>query len=141
MTTAIECTTDGKQSLRVLLVEDDDTDALLMMLYSGMLARYRFDLTRTCKIDAAFVELESNDYDLCLLDFWLGSETSLRLLPYLDRPTMRTAAVVVSNMSCRESDALRIGSGSIVFLPKVGCTIETLEGAVNSALSSKSMTH
>lgn len=141
MTTAIGIATSSKQSLRVLLVEDDDTDARLMMWYSGMLERYTFDMTRTQKVDTALSELESQDYDLCLLDFWLGNETSLRLLPYLDRPTIRTAAVVVSNMSCRESETLRIGSGNVVFLTKVNCTAKTLEGAVDSALSSKSVTH
>jgi DNA-binding NtrC family response regulator len=137
----IQCATAGKQALRVLLVEDDDTDALLMTWYSGLLERYTFDLTRTQKVDTAFFELENNDYDLCLLDFWLGSETSLKLLPYLDRPTIRTAAVVVSNMSCRESETLRINSGSVIFLTKAGCTAKALEGAVDTALSSKSITH
>jgi DNA-binding NtrC family response regulator len=141
MTTAIQGATAGKQSLRVLLVEDDDTDALLMRWYSGLLERYSFDLTRTRKVDTAFLELETNDYDLCLLDFWLGSETSLRLLPYLDRPSVRTAAVVVSNMTCRECETLRIPSENVVFLTKVGCTAKTLEGAVDTALSSKSMAH
>lgn len=141
MTTEIECATAGKQLLRVLLVEDDDTDALLMTWYSRLLERYTFDLTRTQKVETAFLELENNDYDLCLLDFWLGGETSLKLLPYLDRPTVRTAAVVVSNMTCRESETLRIPSGSVIFLTKVGCTAKTLEGAVDTALSSKSMTH
>jgi DNA-binding NtrC family response regulator len=141
MAIAIEGVTIGKQSLRVLLVEDDDTDARLMMWYSGMLERYTFELTRTHKVDTAFLELENNNYDLCLLDFWLGGETSLKLLPYLDRPTIRTAAVVLSNMSRRESEILRIRSGSVVFLAKVSCTVKTLEGAVDTALSSKCMTH
>jgi DNA-binding NtrC family response regulator len=141
MTRATDDAAVGKQPLRVLLVEDDDTDARLMMWYSGMLERYTFDLTRTEKVETALFELENNRYDLCLLDFWLGSETSLKLLPYLDQPTIRTAAVVVSNMSCKESDTLRIKSGSVIFLAKVGCTVKTLEGAVDTALSSKSIMH
>ena len=128
-----------KQSLRVLLVEDDDADARLMTWYSGMLEHYSFELTRSHDVDAAFAELQANDYDLCLLDFWIGRHTSLRLLPYLDLPTNRTATVVVSNISAEEVDTWRILSERVIFLAKVDCSAKTLEGAVDSAIQSKSM--
>src|ERR1700683_4887591 len=130
-------TLGSRPSLRVLLVEDDDIDADIVSIYAGMSEKFDFDLTRVTNIAHAREALKSGAFDLCLVDYWVGQETSLRLLTSLDRPGSHTATVVLSNISLREVEMLRIPSGGATFLSKADCSVERLEDAVQAALQSR----
>jgi DNA-binding NtrC family response regulator len=131
----------SRSSLRVLLVEDDDIDARIVFIFAGMSEKFDFDFTRVTNIAHAQDALKSGAFDLCLVDYWVGRETSLRLLTSLDRPGSHTATVVLSNISLREVEMLRIPSGGATFLSKGDCTAQSLENAVQAALQSKQYAH
>jgi DNA-binding NtrC family response regulator len=128
----------GRQLLRVLLVEDDDTDARIVLIFAAMSERYEFDLTRVKNIDEAREALARDAFDLCLLDYWVGHETSLRLLTSLDRPGSPIATVVLSNISHRDVESLRIPAGGAFFLSKGECSAKNLDNAVKAALRARS---
>jgi two-component system sensor histidine kinase/response regulator len=123
--------------VRALLVEDDDIDADIVLIYAGMSERFNFDFTRVTNIANAWEALKAESFDLCLVDYWVGQETSLRLLTSLDRPGSHTATVVVSNISLRDVEILRIPSGGATFLSKGDCSPKSLENAVQAALQAK----
>jgi DNA-binding response OmpR family regulator len=125
-----------RKPLRVLLVEDDETDARIVFLFAGMSEKYRFDVTHVRDMDEAWDAIATEDFDLCLLDYWVGHQTSLRLLSSLDGGARRVATVVLSNISSREVENMRIGSGAAFFLSKGDCSAKNLENAVQAALQS-----
>jgi DNA-binding NarL/FixJ family response regulator len=125
-----------RKLLRVLLVEDDETDARIVFLFAGMSEKYRFDLTHVRDMDKAWHAIATEDFDLCLLDYWVGHQTSLRLLSSLDGGARRIATVVLSNISSREVENMRIGAGAAFFLSKGDCSAKNLENAVQTALRS-----
>ena len=129
------------RSLRVLLVEDDDIDAGIVSIFAGMSQKFDFDLTRVTNVDHAREALKSGAFDLCLVDYWVGQETSLRLLTSLDRPGSHTATVVLSNISPRDVEKLRLPSAGATFLSKGDCSTQSLENAVQAALQSKQYAH
>ena len=131
----------SRSPLRALLVEDDDIDARIVFIFAGMSEKFDFDFTRVTNIAHAQEALKSGAFDLCLVDYWVGQETSLRLLTSLDRPGSHTATVVLSNISLREVEMLRIPSGGATFLSKGDCTAQSLENAVQAALQSKQYAH
>ena len=126
-----------RPSLRVLLVEDDDIDADIVSIFAGMSEKFDFDFTRVASIANAKEALKAEAFDLCLVDYWVGEETSLRLLTSLDRPESHTATVVLSNISQRDVEMLRIPSGGATFLSKADCSAKSLENAVQAALQLK----
>ena len=130
-------TLGSRPPLRVLLVEDDDIDASIVFIFAGMSEKFDFDFTRVTNIAHAREALKSGAFDLCLVDYWVGQETSLRLLTSLDRPGSHTATVVLSNISPRDVEMLRIPSGGATFLSKGDCSVQSLENAVQAALQSR----
>jgi DNA-binding NtrC family response regulator len=131
----------GRQLLRALLVEDDDTDARIVVIFAGMSEKYDFELTRVKNIDMAREALTHSDFDLCLLDYWVGHETSLRLLTTLERPGSLVATVVLSNISLRDVETLRIPAGGAFFLSKGDCSAKNLDNAVQAALHTRRFGH
>jgi DNA-binding NtrC family response regulator len=131
----------SRPSLRVLLVEDDDIDARIVFVFAGMSEKFDFDFTRVTNIAHAQEALKSEAFDLCLVDYWVGQETSLRLLTSLDRPGSHTPTVVLSNISLRDVEMLRIPSGGATFLSKGDCCAQSLENAVQAALESRQYAH
>jgi DNA-binding NtrC family response regulator len=127
----------GRQSLRVLLVEDDDTDARIVSMYAGMSEKYDFALKRVKNIDKAWEALQDENFDLCFLDYLVGQQTSLKLLTSLDRPESQIATVVLSNISMRDVETFRIPSGGAFFLAKGECSAKNLDNAVQIALRSR----
>jgi DNA-binding NtrC family response regulator len=127
----------GRQLLRALLVEDDDTDARIVVIFAEMSEKFAFELTRVRTIDMAREALTNGDFDLCLLDYWVGHETSLRLLTSLDRPGSLTATVVLSNISVRDVETLRIPARGAYFLSKGDCSAKNLDNAVEVALNAR----
>jgi DNA-binding NtrC family response regulator len=127
----------SRPPLRVLLVEDDDIDADIVSIFAGMSEKFDFDFTRVTNIPHAWEALKSGAFDLCLVDYWVGQETSLRLLTSLDRPGSHTATVVLSNISPRDVEMLRIPSRGATFLSKGDCSAQSLENAVQAALQSR----
>ena len=124
-------------SVKVLLVEDDDIDASIVLIFGGMSEKFNFDFTRVNDITTAWEALEAQAFDLCMVDYWVGQETSLRLLTSLDRPGSHTATVVLSNISPRDVEMLRIPSRGATFLSKGDCSAKSLENAVQAALQSR----
>jgi DNA-binding NtrC family response regulator len=131
----------SRPSLRALLVEDDDIDARIVFIFAGMSEKFDFDFTRVTNIAHAQEALKSGAFDLCLVDYWVGQETSLRLLTSLDGPGSHTATVVLSNISLRDVEMLRIPSRGATFLSKGDCTAQSLENAVQAALQSRQYAH
>jgi DNA-binding NtrC family response regulator len=124
----------GRQLLRVLLVEDDDVDAKVVSIFAAMSATYNFELTHVSSIETAMQALNATSFDICLLDFWVGQQTSMRLLTSLEKPGSKVATVVLSNISNRDAEVYRIPNGGATFLAKGNCSAKNLEIAVTTAL-------
>lgn len=131
----------SRPSLRVLLIEDDDIDAQIVDIYAGMSEKFDFELTRVENIDKAWEALKAEVFDICLVDYWVGDETSLRLLTSLERPECPTATVVLSNIPMRDVMSLRLPSRGAAFLSKGDCSAKALDYAVGVALQSRGYAH
>jgi len=131
----------SRPSLRVLLVEDDDIDASIVHIFASMSEKFNFDLTRVKDIDNAWEALKAEAFDICFVDYWVGDQTSLRLLTSLDRPESQVATVVLSNISMRDVESLRIPARGATFLSKGDCSAKNLEDAVQVALQSRQYAH
>jgi two-component system, sensor histidine kinase and response regulator len=130
-----------RPSLRVLLVEDDEIDARIVVLFAGMSEKFNFELTHVKDIPHAWEALKSESFDLCLMDYWVGDQTSLRLLTSLARSGSHIATVVLSNISPRDVETFRIPCGGAAFLSKGDCSPKNLENAVQAALQSRHCSH
>ena len=67
-------------NIRVLLVEDDEDDYVLIKDLLSEVPGKRFDLEWTGNYDDGLEAIESQRHDVCLLDYRLGDRTGLELL-------------------------------------------------------------
>jgi DNA-binding NarL/FixJ family response regulator len=129
-----------RRPVNVLLVEDDDIDARIINLVAEMVEGFNLGLTRVDSLTGAKAAiekaaLEGGKFDICLLDFWLGRESSLRFLAALEQMDHLLGTVVLSNISPQDASNLRLSSGRNYFLPKVDCTPQQLEQAIGAVIA------
>jgi DNA-binding NtrC family response regulator len=126
---------DAPKFLNVLLVEDDDTDARIIGLIADMVEGFDLGVTRVNTLTAATTALQQDKFDLCLLDFWLGRESSLRFLSALEEMDSRMGTVVLSNISPDEATKFRLGKGRNYFLAKAECMPHQLRTAIEAVVA------
>ena len=126
---------NGRRPVNVLLVEDDDIDARIIKLVAELVEGFNLGLTRVDSLTGAKAALEGARFDICLLDFWLGRESSLRFLAALEQMDSLLGTVVLSNISQQDATKLRLSSGRNYFLPKADCTPQQLEQAIGAVIA------
>ena len=129
-----------RRPVNVLLVEDDDIDARIIKLVAELVEGFNLGLTRVDSLTGAKAALdkaalEGARFDICLLDFWLGRESSLRFLAALEQMDSLLGTVVLSNISQQDATKLRLSSGRNYFLPKADCTPQQLEQAIGAVIA------
>jgi two-component system cell cycle sensor histidine kinase/response regulator CckA len=126
---------EPKNLLRVLLIEDNGNEAILIthLLRSGMgsvpvyTASVRFAA-------AALEELQRSSYDLLLLDYHLGSENGLDLLREIRRRGWDVPAVFLTGQGDESTVMRAMKSGACDYLSKANLTEGSLAQAVRYAV-------
>jgi DNA-binding NtrC family response regulator len=122
----------SRRFLNVLLVEDDDIDARIIGLVADLVENFELGVTRVNSLVDAKSAIKTTKYDICLLDFWLGRESSLRFLSALEEMDERMGTVVLSNISPQEATNFRLATRRNFFLPKAECTPDQLSSAIGA---------
>lgn len=114
--------------LSCLLLDDDPIDRRYVQWLLGRLSGFRLDVEIASTLKEAAALCAKRQYDLYLLDFWMGEETSLSLVSALraDGPDGRTIVVMSSLDDCAFQD-ISMRSGADLFLAKQDLSSGTLE--------------
>ncbi len=109
-----------EQRLKVLLVEDDDGDAMLLQ---GMLAQHRgkFDLTHVTRLDRALLKSQDQPFDVVLLDLSLADSESIETFTTLRDGGSGAPIVVLTGLDDETTavQALREGAQDYFVKAKV----------------------
>lgn len=125
--------TDPQTALRVLLIEDDDGDALLVREELEDVGA-RPDLRRVGSLRQALAEL-SPEVDCVLLDLGLPDATGLEALASLQAASPGLAVVVLTGLDDEEAGAAAVRAGAQDFLVKGQVGGDTLMRAIRYAVS------
>jgi DNA-binding NtrC family response regulator len=123
-----------RRKLRVLLVEDEAADATLI---GELLARSRrFDcaVVLASGLDAARAALDSDKFDLTILDYWIGAESSLGLLDHPAHLKHGLPALLVSAIDVVDVRGAGVAAGARAYLHKTTLSREALDAAMLEAL-------
>jgi len=123
----------GAAQVRVLLVEDDEDDALLTqrLLHGAASGRYLVDWRDS--FDTGLAALSENDYDVMLLDFRLSGETGLDLLRAARAKGTQSPAILLTGEIDRDLDILAMEAGVVDFLEKDHLRSAVLERSIRHA--------
>ena len=124
---------DNNTGLRVLLVEDDEDDYLIIRdLLSEM---KRFELEWVTDYDDALEAIERGEHDVCLLDYRLGERSGLELLHEASEKGYTVPIILLTGQGDREVDLEAMQAGAAGYLAKGQIDTPLLERSIRYAFT------
>lgn len=125
------------RSIKLLLIEDDEDDYMLIRsLLSGITAT-KYQISWTSTYEGALKELHEGDYDVCLMDYRLGSRDGLEILRnvagYREMPPM----IVLTGYGDYDVDMEAMRHGAADYLVKDQINEHLLERSIRYSIERK----
>lgn len=125
---------DSRQ-LRILLVEDDEDDFVLLEDLLSDIEGIEFVLEWAKTYEAALEALEKNCHDIYLFDYWLGRANGLDLLRTAIAKGYKVPAIVLTGQGERATDLEAMKAGAADYLVKGEITPSLLERSIRYAIN------
>lgn len=116
--------------LKVLLIEDDEDDYVLIRDLLSEVSASMYDLTWVASFDAATQELDRSRHHVCLLDYHLGLHTGLELLAEAKARDFRTPIIFLTGRGDYRVDLEAMKGGAADYLSKQELTVSLLERSI-----------
>jgi len=126
-----------KESLKVLLVEDDPDHALLVQRHFASLERGFAQVDRAGSLREALEAIASKDYDAVLLDLSLPDSSVTETLPSILREATHLPIVVLTSLNDRDLALKAVQQGAQDYLVKSQLTADLLARALQYAVERK----
>ncbi|SFR67156.1 diguanylate cyclase (GGDEF) domain-containing protein [Marinobacter daqiaonensis] len=110
--------TKPDNSLRILIVDDDQDDALLIRKYLGRMERFEARVTVESDLDRAVELCKRNRYDAVFIDYYWGDRTAEDVLRNLPAQLKTTPFVVVTSTNDLKVNASVVDAGAWDFIYK-----------------------
>lgn len=121
-------------SLRVLLVEDQEEDALLTRTLLENLPGAELQVEWVSSPDAGLAALLERRHDVCLLDYHMGQETGVAVLRKARAQAVRIPAILLTGKGSRSVDLEAMRAGAVDYLQKGSLDPEVLERSLRYAV-------
>ena len=122
------------ETIPVLLVEDEPTDAEFTRAMLGQVHGAEVTLHWSRTVDEGLTELESGRYDVALVDYMLGSDNGLDLVREAVRRELPTPMILLTGRGSREIDLEAQHAGADDYLVKRQIDPAGLERALRYTL-------
>jgi len=122
-------------TIKVLMIEDDEDDAMLTKEYLAEVENFHFDVTWESDPVRARKEMVSTNYDIFLIDYRLGSENGLDLIKFINNKGILTPSIILTGQNDLQIDIDASSYGASDFLVKTELNRSVLERSIRYALS------
>jgi len=127
-------TPSRKPLTRILIVEDDEDDFLLMDTCIREIPDWEFIIDWSYKYGEALNHIAQESYDLYFVDFLLGERTGLELLKDAMSLNCEKPIILLTGVGRREVDIEAMTVGAVDYLVKSEINTEKLERSIRYAL-------
>ena len=107
-----------KEKLKVLLVEDNPTDALIVRKRIQRDNAFEYDITHVLSGEDAILILEKNFFNIALLDYNLPKKSGLETLKTIKAKNIEIPVVMITGQGDEQVAAALIKEGAFDYLPK-----------------------
>jgi PAS domain S-box-containing protein len=121
--------------IKVLLIEDDEDDVLLVRDYLEDSGNFKFELEWEPKPEQARFKMVLGNHDVFLIDYRLGSETGLDLIKFVQQKGVITPCILLTGQGDLKVDLDATRFGAADYLVKTELNGSTLERSIRYALS------
>jgi len=107
-----------KPTYKILLIDDDEDEYIILddLLYDIQDKEYKIDWVK--KYDEALSALQSNHYDVALVDYRLGTESGINLIKQAVTDRIETPLILMTGQEQREVDENALLAGAADYLIK-----------------------
>lgn len=121
--------------MRVLLVEDDQDDFILIRDLLSEISRASFELEWVTTFESALQTLDCGRHDICLLDYRLGEHNGLELLREAHARDCRVPIIVITALGDYDVDREAMKAGAADYLVKAHLTADLLERSIRYSVN------
>ncbi|NLE28820.1 MAG: response regulator [Phycisphaerae bacterium] len=125
------------KTIKILLVEDNPGDVLLLKVSLKSIASVQFKISLASTLSQALNQLQSNHYDVVLLDLSLPDSSGMETLEQIQQHYPNVAIIVLTGMSSEELAARAVRQGAQDYLVKSQADGPLLIRAINYAIERK----
>jgi diguanylate cyclase (GGDEF)-like protein/PAS domain S-box-containing protein len=126
--------TDNDRPVRLLLVEDDEDDYILARELLSEAKRTQFELKWISSFDEAVRALDSDGFDVCLVDYRLGTHDGLELLRRARELGVAAPMILLTGQGGGDIDLAAMRDGAADYLVKGQIDAPLLERSIRYAL-------
>ena len=123
-----------KPKLRVLLVEDDEDDYVLVRDLLAEIPQIQYEVRWISCREDALEAMKDSGQDVCLLDYHLGQTDGIELLREAARLGWGVPIIVLTGFGDRDLDARALEAGAVDFLSKEELTAALLDRSIRYAV-------
>ena len=122
------------QSVRILIIDDDEDDFLITSEYISHINGANFHMDWCYKYEEALEHMCKNEYDLYFTDYRLGAKSGVDLLKDMVERGCEVPVILLTGKGNREVDMEAMQLGAVDYLVKTELTIEKMERCIRYAL-------
>lgn len=126
-----------KNRLHVLLVEDDEEDYYITRTLLQDVQDFHSEIEWVTTCQEGIEKVKEQKYDVCLLDYRLGSCTGLEFLQQVNAFNQKTPIILLTGLHNREIDVKAMEAGASDYLIKENLDGFILERSVRHAIERK----
>lgn len=120
--------------IRVLLIEDDEDDYVLIRKLLAPITRVKYDLEWVPTYQEALEAMDRGHYDVYLLDYYLGERTGLQLLGEINGRGLDGPVIFLTGRADYEIDIEAMRAGASDYLVKGQINADLLERSIRYAI-------
>ena len=125
----------GRQPIRVLLIEDSESDYLLTRHMLSSIENQDFDLEWASSWQSGIEAIRRSGHDVCLLDFRIGEGDGLELLKESRKTSQNAPVILLTGVGDYRLDIEAMQLGAADFLVKDQLTPALLERSIRYAIA------
>src|ERR1051325_1814562 len=119
---------------KVLLVEDDEDDFVLLRELLNEIKEQRFELDWGRSVGAGLEAMLKNQHDVCLLDYRLGGQSGIDLLRAALEGGCQLTVLLLTGSKEHEIDLAAMEAGAADYLVKGQLDSDSLERSIRYAV-------
>lgn len=120
--------------IRVLLVEDDEEDYLLIRNFLSRIDGQKYALNWVNNYDDGLTALKQHKHDVSIIDYLVGDKNTLDILQEETVKKSNVPIIMITGQGDREVDLLSMQAGASDFLTKDDITPSLLDRTIRHAL-------
>jgi len=124
----------GPQTIRVLLVEDDEDGYAVIRHLLSRIEGHAFYLDWVPTCEAALEKAASNQHDICLISCLLGDQNGIQLIRSLLQHGFQAPVILLTRQGSRDMDMQGIKEGVADYLEKTELSSSLLGRAIRYAI-------